>query len=341
MSRAGCAIPACSVDGPLPPTDETGATRARSTTHFHSTSWAAIGTTATVVVQDVRALECAAREVAAEVAAFDAACSRFDPGSELCRLQADLLLRARVGVGEVLFAALAESLRVAAATGGLVDPTVGTAMALIGYDRDFAAVEPRVAPVLRAGRVPGWRTVSLDPLRRTVSVPPGVCVDLGASGKALCADRSARRAAERSGAAVMVSLGGDISVAGDSPPGGWPVAVAESHLASPVGLPTVTIRSGGIATSSVASRRWRRGDGHAHHIVDPRTGEPSSGRWRTVTVAASSCIDANAASTAALVVGDRGAPWLAQRGLPARLVDHDGLVTTVAGWPVDVEAGQW
>ena len=70
-----------------------------------------------------------------------------------------------------------------------------------------------------------------------------------------------------------------------------------------------------------------------HHILDPRTGLPAEPVWRTVSVAAGSCVDANAASTAAVIRGRRALGWLAQLGLPARLVDATGVVFTVAGWP--------
>jgi thiamine biosynthesis lipoprotein len=70
-----------------------------------------------------------------------------------------------------------------------------------------------------------------------------------------------------------------------------------------------------------------------HHIVDPRTGLPAAGPWRTASVAAATCAEANAAATAAIVAGEQAVPWLATQGLPARLVGHDGSVRLVGGWP--------
>jgi thiamine biosynthesis lipoprotein len=95
----------------------------------------------------------------------------------------------------------------------------------------------------------------------------------------------------------------------------------------------IAIRDGGLATSSTAARRWKRGGDVLHHILDPRTGLPAEPVWRTVSVKASSCADANAASTAAVIRGRRAPGWLAGLGLPARLVDATGVVFTVAGWP--------
>ena len=106
---------------------------------------------------------------------------------------------------------------------------------------------------------------------------------------------------------------------------------ARGPAAGPYAL--IAIRDGGLATSSTAARRWQRGGDVLHHILDPRTGLPAEPVWRTVSVAAGSCADANAASTAAVIRGHRAPGWLAQLGLPARLVDTTGAVFTVAGWP--------
>ncbi|MDX6222320.1 MAG: FAD:protein transferase, partial [Frankiales bacterium] len=82
----------------------------------------------------------------------------------------------------------------------------------------------------------------------------------------------------------------------------------------------------------------RRSGRDLHHIIDPRTGAPAATCWRTVTVAGASCVDANAASTAAIVMGAAAEEWLAGLGLPARLVGEDGSVVTVGGWPEETGA---
>jgi thiamine biosynthesis lipoprotein len=160
-------------------------------------------------------------------------------------------------------------------------------------------------------------------------------LDVGATAKALATDRAAGRIAAALDCGVLVGLGGDIAVAGPVPPGGWRVLVADDHTQSdPASGQGVTINSGGLATSGTARRRWQRGGRVVHHIVDPRTGVPATG-WRTVTVAAGTCVDANTASTAAVVLGAAAPAWLAERRLPARLVADDGTVCPVAGWPAD------
>jgi thiamine biosynthesis lipoprotein len=247
-----------------------------------------------------------------------------------------------VPVSALLANLVAASLRAARMTGGAVDPTVGGAMRRIGYDRDFALVaggDPGPVP-LRVEPVPGWRHVELDASRRLLSVPADVELDLGATAKAFAADLAARSAGAAAGCGVLVSLGGDIAMAGGAPEGGWPVLVAEDH-AAPLDGPgqVVWLTGGALATSSITVRRWRRGGADLHHIVDPATGLPAAGRWRTATVGAGTCVDANTAATAAIVRGERAVGWLAERRLPARLVGRDGQVVRVAGWPEEGGAG--
>jgi thiamine biosynthesis lipoprotein len=187
--------------------------------------------------------------------------------------------------------------------------------------------------------IPGWRAVRVDLARMRLTVPAGVQLDLGATVKGWAADRSAARIAERLGCGVLVSLGGDTAVAGEPPEGGWRIRVQDRTALpdEPPGGPSqvVTIRDGGLATSSTAARRWRRGGDILHHILDPRTGRPAAPVWRTVSVAAATCADANTAATAAIIRGRQALPWLSGLKLPSRLVAQDGTVHTLAGWPAD------
>jgi thiamine biosynthesis lipoprotein len=301
-----------------------------------TTSFPALGTTAVVVVTEEQALAAAREAVAAEIAAVDAACSRFRRDSELSAL--NRAGERPVPVSATLFGAVDAALQVAAATGGLVDPTVGRALRVLGYDRDFAEVDRQGPPLrIRVGSVPGWQVVRLDRAARRITVPTRVEMDLGATAKAWCADRAADRAARaRPGVGVLVGLGGDIAVAGPGPEQGWVIRLADRHDAPPDrDDPTVVIRAGGLATSSTTRRRWQRGGDVLHHLLDPRTGRPTEPFWRTVSVAAASCVGANAASTAAIVLGPHAVGWLEARRLPARLVSEAGEVATVADWPGD------
>jgi thiamine biosynthesis lipoprotein len=289
------------------------------------------GTTARLLVTDPRGMAAARRALDAEITAMGDACDRFRPDSELSRVNAADGGSVRVST---LFAdTLTQAIQIAEATGGAVDPTVGGALIGAGYDRDLAEVLRRDPAEGKAPRpVAGWPVVELN--GRVVRVPRGVTLDLGATAKAFAADRAASRAAADAGCGVLVSLGGDVAVSGPSPAGGWRIRVAEDHRAGPADPgQDVTITEGGLATSSITVRRWRRGGRWLHHIIDPATGAPAGTCWRAVSVAAATCVDANAAATAAMVKGPEAAAWLARHELPARLVRLDGTPVVVAGWP--------
>jgi thiamine biosynthesis lipoprotein len=301
-----------------------------------SETFPALGTTVVVATADPAALPDARSILEAELKGFDDACSRFRPDSELGAL--NRRAGEMVEVGPLLFLAVEVAIAVAKRTDGLVDPTVGASLRGAGYDRTFAEVLLRDGTRFRPSfqRVAGWRSVELDPDRRMILVPPRVELDLGATAKALAADRAAEAAARSTKTGVLVGLGGDVAVAGDAPSGGWPLRIADDHAAPLDGPgPVVSIAVGGLASSGTRVRRWTSVGGELHHIIDPRTGKPAATRWQTVSVAAPTCVEANAASTAAVVLGDSGEDWLAGARLPARLAAVDGTVATLNGWPIE------
>jgi thiamine biosynthesis lipoprotein len=300
-----------------------------------SASWRALGTGVRLVVHDGD-LATARAAVEALLDQVDRTYSRFRPDSELVALQGRPA--GFVPISPLLADAIEIALGAAEQTEGAVDPTVGRAMRAIGYDADFATLGARSGPIeLRLEPIPGWQAVELSRVRGEVRLRPGVELDLGSTGKAFAADLAATAALaalDRPGAGILVSLGGDIATAGIAPDGGWRILVAEdSEVPADADGETIAIPGGAIATSSTTVRRWRRADRELHHLVDPRTGQPAVSRWRTVTVVADTCVRANTEATAAIVRGDGGLERLAVTGLPARLVDGDGRILRLNGWP--------
>jgi FAD:protein FMN transferase len=349
--------------------------------------WQALGTSVELVVDDGDALAAddghglaqARAILERQLGELDRACSRFREDSELMR--ANARAGRAVRVDPLLIEAIELALRAAELTDGDVDPTVGAALVLAGYDRDMRLLDcisptardtgtgshPALTrePRVRATMLPGWRAVELDRERSTVRIPRGVKLDLGATAKAWAADRAVLAIHAATGRGVLVSLGGDISTAGPAPKrylrraacheqylhrgadpaadprggAGWLIHVTDDHRGTPdASGQTVSIASGGLATSSTTVRRWRHREHTMHHIIDPSTGSPVAEAWRTVSVAAGDCADANIAATAAIVRGERAPEWLTELGLPARLVDPNGDVVTVGGWPGESDA---
>jgi thiamine biosynthesis lipoprotein len=293
-------------------------------------SFPSMGTTNTVVVDDAAALPEAMAMVRAQFEEIDEVCSRFRLESELSRLNR------RCGTGDVALSPLLEeaivaALQTAEMTGGLVDLTVGKLVQEAGYTVTFRDVAPDGPPLeLRVRQIAGWRALQFDPVAHTLRLPAETSIDLGASGKAWAADRAADAVAASLGVAVAVDCGGDIAVRGPLPEGGWPVRVAADEDADEG--QDIVMFDGGLATSGTTARRWRRGGVELHHIIDPTTGLPAQTPWAMVSVAAATCVEANAAATAALIMGERALAWLADLELPARLVDVDGAICYTGGW---------
>jgi thiamine biosynthesis lipoprotein len=234
--------------------------------------------------------------------------SRFVADSELNHVNASE--QPFVGVTPLFAAALSEALAAAAATSGLVDPTLGAALEAAGYDRDFAELADDPRP---AGRpVTGsWRSLRLA--GTLLFRLPGTTLDLNCVVKGMAVD-AALALGDGDG---FVSAGGDVAVRGE-------VAV---------GLPdggSLMLRDGGIATSGSTGRRWRRGGQLQHHLLDPRSGRPSASRWHTVTVVGQSCLRADVAAKAAFLLSDDGPDWLDERGLPGSFFGDCGAVANRA-----------
>jgi thiamine biosynthesis lipoprotein len=268
-----------------------------------------------------------------ELEQIERVASRFRADSEISHLNEAAGTTTRVS--SHLFEAVKVALDIAQATDGAVDPTVGAALVRLGYDRDFAEIAGgvigRTFPVQPS---PGWESIELDCMRHTIYMPTQTQLDLGATAKALASDKSATRIFNQLGCGVLISLGGDIAVAGPPPPDGFSVGLADI-CSSKYSTRTVCITSGGLATSGTALRHWRVGDQEVHHIIDPLSGNPVRTPWRTVSVAAASCVQANGASTAAMVKGHAAIDWLNLRRLPARLVDQDGHEHFTEAWPTE------
>jgi thiamine biosynthesis lipoprotein len=255
-------------------------------------------------------------EPAAAAAVFtrwDSTFSRFEPRSELSRVNGcrDFVLT----VSPLFARALRVALEIAAATGGLVDPTLGAAVEAAGYERDFALLGDDPRP---PGRPSPSRLAEVSLTGSILRRPPGLLLDLNGVVKALAVDEAVA-ALRRDG---FVSAGGDLAVRG-------PVEV---------GLPgggAVRVVRGGLATSGVVSRRWRRGGVEQHHLIDPRTGRPSTSRWAQVTVSGATCLAADAAAKAAFLLDGEGPDWLEEQGLQGRFLARDGAVVRTSGWPAE------
>ncbi|MBT0772617.1 FAD:protein FMN transferase [Kineosporia sp. J2-2] len=331
-------------NGPMTPT----------AVRYGTARWSALGSYAALVVADATRLDAARAACERILAEVDMAASRFRTDSDLSRV--NRAAGSWVPVSPLLCRAVSAAVWAADLTDGLVDPTLGRQLLALGYDRDLdelrrsmAAGRPTdstVAPglvsadpahVVGPARAGAWREIEIDP-QGAVRVPDDVSLDLGATGKAFAADLIAEVVPAEAGTDLVISLGGDVAVGllPGTAPGSHPWRVSITELPQDVGDPgaeVVVIAEGGLATSSVLARRWWN-DGDVHHLLDPRTGRPVDATFRTVTACGCSCVEANAISTSSIVRGSDAIAWLEYEDVAARLVDADGNVRRVAGWPL-------
>lgn len=293
-----------------------------------SRSWKAWSCTVRLTVDDPAVLGAACGALKALMDRVDTAASRFRHDSELSAI--NTRAGSMVPVSRLLVDLVDVSLVAASMSGGAVDPTVGGAVVAAGYDDDIEAVRRRLPQASGStGPVPGWQQVQLNRRLALIGIPKGATLDLGATAKAWTADRAALVLSKRHGCAVLVEIGGDLRAAG-TPAEPWVIEVAERE--SDAGV-AVTLAHGGLTTSTRTARRWSTPGGFAHHVIDPRTGRPADGPWRTASVWAPSAVRANTFSTALVATGDAALGRLTLAGHPARLVDEDGDVTELADWP--------
>lgn len=261
-----------------------------------------MGTTARVIVS-ARAASIAeelAGLAARRILELERRWTRFSSTSEIARLHA-----APRGVPVLVSTDTVRLVETATTawrlTDGAYDPTVHDALVALGYDRTFEDLVAAEGPgVAYDGGVPapGAAGIVVDPVLRSVTLPPGTSFDPGGIGKGLAADLIVEELLARDAIGALVDLGGDIRCGGEGPAdGAWIIEV------DPPSLPRLALRDAGIATSSTRRRRWQSPDGVRHHLVDPATGAPARGPFTDATAIAPTAWLAEAATKAALVRG--------------------------------------
>ncbi|MEP6976434.1 MAG: FAD:protein FMN transferase [Thermoleophilia bacterium] len=258
---------------------------------------------------------------------WESVLSRFRPESELSRLNE------RAGrptaVSSLIYDVVATALAAARATRGAFDPTLLHDLVRLGYDRTFAELPADASPSRRLPFLGGrWHGIRLDSERRQIALPPGAALDVGGIAKGMAVDAALDRLEHELGiGTALVDAGGDLAVRG-LPPGerAWHIAIEGSTQ-------PIALRHGALATSGSSRRSWLQDGMRRHHLIDPRTGEPAASGLRSVTVAAATCRQAEAAATAAFVLGAVEGAALLERYDLAGLFVGSRCVEAVGRWP--------
>jgi FAD:protein FMN transferase len=248
---------------------------------------------------------------------LEAILTRFDPDSDLSRLNAEGSIDPHPDLRAVVELGLEARVR----TDGRFDPTVHDAVVAAGYDRSFELVG--TGPVIERAVAPAGGRVHIGPA--LIALEPGVRLDLGGIGKGYAVDRAVSLLAEYG--PCLVNAGGDLAMRGVPAQGSWHVGVETSDDGLTLGL-----TSGALATSGSDRRRWTTVNGTAHHLIDPRTGRPSNSDLLRVTAVATTAVDAEVLAKALFLAGeDDGAAEAEALGIPAVLVTIDGRTRLVGG----------
>lgn len=284
--------------------------------------------------------EASAEAVRKQAAMAEAAFSRFDSGSELSR--ANRSGGAWVPVSEWVYDLLTDALAAFAATDGLFNPFLGRSIQAAGYDRSFEFLTPPLQnwgePEQNSARrfqevLPTAPPLEMDAASRQVRLLSEVALDLGGIAKGWAAQRAADGLIAAGVPAGLIDAGGDVVVWGREPEQGvWGIGASHpfggNEDIADLWLEGLTA----VATSSIVKRRWQnQGLGEAHHILDPRNGQPAVTDLLQATVLARDLAVAESYTKCLLVLGaEAGLGWLAQKrpDLACIVVRRDGAVLT-------------
>ncbi len=260
--------------------------------------------------------------------------SRFNPESELSRLNASAGYPFQVS--EFTFKVVKAALEAARMTNGLFEPAVLPSLLAAGYDRSFEQLPPRTSAFQPGHSLPGfsWKDIKLDPINHTIYMPEGCGIDLGGIGKSWAVDRICSEL-NQNFSGYAVDAGGDIFVGGKRADGSlWSIGIADS-FSPDRDLAVLEISDLAICTSSTKKRSWLAGGRHNHHIIDPRTGKPSSTGVAAATVMAESTVRAEIISKTAILLGpEAGIRFIEEQvGVSGLLVLENRSILRSKGFP--------
>jgi FAD:protein FMN transferase len=279
-----------------------------------------------------------AGEAQRRIAHLESLWSRFRPDSDIARCN-DAAGRA-TSVSPPTITLVGRAVEGWQRTGGRFDPTVLAALEALGYDRSFEHVESSVHPPRPVTPAPGCLDIAIDPVESTVRIPYGVRFDAGGIGKGLAADLVATWLMEAGAAGACVNLGGDLRVMGEAPTDdGWTVGLEDPYDQDRE-LARANIADAGVATTSRTYRTWERAGSQVHHLIDPRSGQPSWTDLASVTVVAETAWWAEVLAKAAFIAGPvAGAALIADSAISGALVDDGGFVDALPGCNWEVAPG--
>ena len=208
------------------------------------------------------------------------------------------------------------------ATNGRFDPTLLVPVIEIGYDTSVDGRDATPAVELDLARRGVLAGIEVDHVNSTIRLPIGTALDAGGVGKGLAGDIVVEEFVGHRCLGLLVSLGGDVVVAGEAPESaGWTISILDPTAHHEIDR--VHLARGAIATSSTEIRVFERG----HHLVDPDTLEATRSGVRSASVVAGSGAWAEMLTKWLVVDGTNRLDDLQRLGIAASAVTHDGIAT--------------
>lgn len=262
--------------------------------------------------------------------------SRFRADSELAQI--DLSAGKATPLSPLMFEVLQLAKSYSEQTEGTFNPLILKALKNAGYKDSFEKIKSRSLgtdpalsePIPRSFPIPfklnPQQSISLNPDEHTLKLPVGTEIDLGGIVKSWAVMRLVQEyqsllKIERG----FVNAGGDLSVWGSSTESGEPWLIAiENPWIPDQDFGILALENGSVATSSVLGKQWASSMGHMHHLIDPRTMQPSQSDVVQCTVTGPDVIECEIWAKVICILGlEKGLALLKEKSR-----DYEALVFT-------------
>lgn len=203
---------------------------------------------------------------------------------------------------------LRDALTYSEKTGGMFDPSIGPLVKSWNIGTDYAAI-PKPAVLHSAMSLVNYHDIIIDEKNGTVFLArKGMKLDLGAIAKGYAADDIARLLKSHNIKKAIIDLGGNIYAMGEKEPGkNWNIGIRDPETERGEPILSISVNNTSVVTSGIYERFFEVDGKKYHHILDPRTGYPVENELLSVTIVATSSMDADALSTSTFLLGtDKG-----------------------------------
>ena len=283
----------------------------------------------TVVAQNTEEAEAAIEAGMAELRRLDAMMSVYKDTSEISRVNR-AAGKEPVRVSSEMIEVVEQAAVVSKLSGGVFDISVGPLVGLwqthlkegtIPTDKEIVRIRPLV----------NYRNIVIDKKASTIFLRKrGMSMDFGGM-KGYMADRVADLIKKRGINNALIAIAGDIWALGQREDGkSWRISVQHPREHDKV-LAVLELRDKYVSTSGDYERFTIKGNKRYHHIIDPRTGKPSTGTISVTLIGDRGAFVDPLAKVPFILGAFEGLKIVKKHGLEAIVVDEKGTVNKTEG----------